>query len=76
MVGVLLAVEGSLVASGVVMSLLCAGIGYWIGEKKGRGVIGAVLGLILGIIGLVIILLIPAKHDDSVGGFAPPPAPS
>jgi hypothetical protein len=57
------------------MGVLCGIIGYWIGEKKGRGVLGAVLGLILGIIGLIIILLIPAKQTTH-GGYAPPAAPS
>ena len=70
-----LAIEGSVVASGIVMGLICAAIGYWIGERKGRAVLGAVLGLILGIIGLLIILLIPAKHHTPTTGGYPPPAP-
>jgi uncharacterized membrane protein YeaQ/YmgE (transglycosylase-associated protein family) len=80
MLGALLAVEGSVVASGIVIGLICAAVGYWIGQKQGRGVIGLVLGLILGFIGLLIMLAInhfmPAdKHDAPGGGYAPP-APS
>ena len=36
-------------------------VGYLIGNPKGYGVFGAVLGFFLGIIGWIIVALIPAK---------------
>lgn len=43
-------------------------IGYHIGKTKGRGSLGVVLGLILGPIGWIIVLLMPAvsKGDDAL----------
>lgn len=47
---------------GVLTGLLLMGaIGYSIGDKKGRGALGLILGLVLGLIGVAIIALIPAK---------------
>ena len=45
--------------------LVFGAIGYFIGEKKGRTLLGLVLGFLLGIIGVIIIALIPkAKTAD------------
>ncbi len=45
--------------------LVFGAIGYFIGEKKGRALLGLVLGFLLGIIGVIIIALIPkAKTAD------------
>lgn len=71
MLGALMAVEGSLIASGIVIGLICAAVGWWIGDRKGRPFLGFILGLILGIIGLLIMLIVPARHDTR-GGWAPP----
>lgn len=43
------------------MWILFAVIGYNIGDRKGLGALGAVLGLVLGIFGVLIIAVIPAK---------------
>ncbi len=40
-------------------------VGYLIGDKKGRGTLGGILGFFLGVIGVIIIAVIPpAKSDD------------
>ena len=39
----------------IILWILCAAIGYWIGQTKGRGGEGAALGLLLGFIGIIII---------------------
>jgi hypothetical protein len=41
--------------------LLCAVIGWKVGDGKGRPVLGLVLGLLLGLIGILIIVLLPNK---------------
>ena len=46
----------------IVIWIACAVGGYYIGRPKGRPGWGLALGLILGIIGLIIIALIPAKR--------------
>jgi Protein of unknown function (DUF2510) len=50
--------------------LACAGIGYAIGQKKGRAGQGFALGLLLGLIGLIIIAVMrprPAFSGSSAG---------
>lgn len=44
------------------LSLLCAVVGYSIGQRKGRGPQGLVLGFLLSILGLLVIWLWPAKR--------------
>ncbi len=36
-------------------------VGYWLGGKKGRPVLGLALGAVLTLIGWIIILVIPKK---------------
>jgi hypothetical protein len=60
-------------------------VGWRLGESKGRPVLGVVLGLLLGVIGLVVIALVPgSKHrsdhdmwqDRLAGRGWQPPAPT
>ena len=65
--------------------LLCAVIGWKVGDGKGRPILGLVLGLLLGLIGILIIVLLPKKepqypapryHGNQQYGalpYAPPP---
>lgn len=46
----------------------CAFAGYYIGESKGRWGLGLILGIVLGLIGVLIIAVMPAAK--SLGGFA------
>ena len=46
----------------LIIWLLCGIIGYMIGEKKNRPVLGLTLGFLLGIIGVIIILVVPAEQ--------------
>ncbi len=39
-----------------------AAVGYWIGGKKGRPVLGLVLGALFTLIGWIIMLIIPKKQ--------------
>jgi hypothetical protein len=48
----------------VVIWLVCAGLGWYIGRTKGREVAGAVLGLLLGLIGLVITACLPETSES------------
>jgi hypothetical protein len=43
--------------------LLCGIIGFMIGEKKNRPVLGLSLGFLLGIIGVIIMLVIDPKKE-------------
>lgn len=40
--------------------------GYFIGNTKGRGPLGALMGLFLGPIGWVVVLLMPAAGGDAL----------
>jgi hypothetical protein len=42
-------------------------IGTWVGIRKGRPVLGLSLGFLLGIIGIAIVALIPAKKKVDNG---------
>lgn len=43
----------------VVIAIVCAIAGFFIGQNKGHAGLGLVLGLLLGVIGLIIIALLP-----------------
>lgn len=43
--------------------LLCGIIGFMIGEKKNRPVLGLALGFVLGIIGIIIMLVVDEKKE-------------
>ncbi len=45
----------------LIIWLLCGIIGYMIGEKKNRPVLGLALGFLLGVIGVIIMLVVPAE---------------
>ena len=51
----------------LVIWIICAVIGALIGESKGRKVEGALLGGLLGLLGVLIIALLPSK--PAVGQF-------
>jgi hypothetical protein len=66
--------------------LLCAVIGWKVGDGKGRPILGLVLGLLLGLIGILIIVLVPKKESQyyvnqygaqqyAAQPYAPPPVP-
>jgi hypothetical protein len=61
----LLAVESRTVYYTVLVATLFAGLGYVLGERKGRTGLGTVLGFVLGLVGLIIVALLPAKHRPS-----------
>lgn len=50
----------------IVVWLICAGVGAAIGESKGRIVAGALLGLVFGVIGLVIIACLPLTLEKRI----------
>lgn len=57
-------------ASLIVVWLVCAGLGFWIGKTKNRATLGLVLGLLLGIIGLIIIACLRAKAPEQAYPYA------
>jgi hypothetical protein len=60
------------VAVYVIIWAVCGFIGWKIGDSKGRGGLGALLGIILGLIGIVIIAVIPKKKSADDAGSAFP----
>lgn len=68
----------------VVIAIVCAIAGFFIGQNKGQAGLGLVLGLLLGVIGLIIIALVPAAAGHaaaqaggpSMGGSAMGGGPS
>jgi hypothetical protein len=52
----------------VVVWLLCAVVGLVVGQSKGRAGEGFVLGLLLGLIGILIIAVLPSKLTGGVSG--------
>ena len=47
----------------VIIWLLCSVVGAIVGNSKGRGAEGAILGLVLGFFGVIITIFLPAKGD-------------
>ncbi len=58
----------------LIMGVVCAPIGYYIGKRTGRGLLGACLGFALGIIGLAIIAFFRRPRTQPGAYQAPPPA--
>src|SRR5262249_44476054 len=50
----------------VIVVLFKGGIGYLIGKRKGKGALGFMLGLFLGIIGWIIIAVIPGETPSAL----------
>jgi hypothetical protein len=50
---------------GLVVYIACIAGAATIGSRKGRPVLGVVLGIVLSLIGLIIIALIPAKRTSN-----------
>ena len=50
----------------LVLALMAAAAGYLIGDHKHRPVLGTVLGLLLGLIGIAVIIIIPARRPVDV----------
>lgn len=58
----------------IVIAIVCAIAGYFIGQNKGQAGLGLVLGLLLGVIGLIIIALVPPAANyaaQAAGGSGP-----
>ncbi len=54
----------------LVLGLIAGAAGYLIGDYKRRPVLGAVLGFFLGLIGIAIIAIIPARKTERVSTFS------
>ena len=54
-----------------IVALVCAGVGYAIGNGKGRGTEGALWGFFLGVIGLIIIAVRSPAQTLPPGGEPP-----
>jgi hypothetical protein len=50
----------------IILAAGMAAAGYFIGNTKGRGGLGVILGLFLGPIGWVIVLLLPAQTNNAL----------
>jgi hypothetical protein len=50
---------------GLVVYIACIAGSATIGSRKRRPVLGVVLGILLGLIGLIIIAVVPAKRSSS-----------
>lgn len=48
-----------------VIWLLCGIIGFMIGEKKNRPILGLSLGFLLGIIGVIIMMIVEPKKENT-----------
>lgn len=47
----------------VVIAIVCAIAGFFIGQNKGHAGLGLILGLLLGVIGLIIVALLPPSAN-------------
>jgi uncharacterized membrane protein YeaQ/YmgE (transglycosylase-associated protein family) len=47
-----------------VIGLMCGWLGYRIGAQKGRAVQGAILGVVLSVVGLIIVALLPVRTTE------------
>lgn len=54
---------------------ILGGIGYFIGDNRGRGPLGFLLGVLLGPIGWVIVLLLSPEVGSNVAASAPRQCP-
>ncbi len=62
----------------ILIWVACAGLGYAIGNSKGRGTEGIVLGLLLGVIGLIIVACLKPKVQPAMSygyGYGQPVPP-
>jgi hypothetical protein len=57
---------------GIVIMAACLVLSIWLGVRKNRPVLGAVLGFFLTFIGVVIMLLVPRKDKTYVPQGPPP----
>ena len=55
---------GVVVATSLIGLLIGGGIGYLIGNSKGRPALGLILGALLGCIGWIIVAVIPRKRPQ------------
>ena len=46
----------------LIVNLLCAVLGLWIGERKGEAAGGFLMGLLLGVLGLLIVVIWKGKQ--------------
>jgi hypothetical protein len=51
----------------LVLGLMAGAAGYLIGDYKHRPVLGTALGFFLGLLGIAIIAIIPARKTSQVG---------
>lgn len=49
----------------LVIWLLCGIIGFMIGDKKNRPILGLCLGFLLGIIGVIIMMIVEPKKENT-----------
>ena len=54
-------------------TLICGALGLAVGRTRGRGTAGFWLGFLLGPLGIVIVLLLPAAISATPSGSAPAP---
>ncbi len=50
----------------LVLGLIAGAAGYLIGDYKRRPVLGAVLGFFLGLIGIAVIAIVPARKTERI----------
>lgn len=56
----------------VLVWVACAALGYVVGNNKGRGAEGLLLGLLLGLIGLIIVVFLKPKNVPAATTYGPP----
>jgi hypothetical protein len=50
----------------IVIWLICGAIGAGIGSRKGRPWMGLALGILLGILGIIVMLFVPADKEHLI----------